>query len=141
MSANSISKNLKYLRKKKGLTQFKLRSNLGVTRSTWSNYENGLTTPSIEDLIKFSNFFGISLDDLIVKDLQDGDPFPNKPDKKHPYGKPIAYAPKPAITIVSEPDFDYLLREIKKIQEDLNMIKGGLPASPPPLCPPYSPTE
>lgn len=125
MIANNISRNLKYLRKKKGLTQFKLRSNLGVTRSTWSNYENGLTTPSIEHLIKFSNFFGISLDDLIVQDLQAGDPFPNKVDKKYPYGKPIVYAPKPATTLVSEPDFNYLMGQIKKIQEDLTMIKEG----------------
>jgi transcriptional regulator with XRE-family HTH domain len=128
MNSNNISRNLKYLRKKKGLTQFKLRSSLGITRSTWSNYENGLTTPSIEHLIKFSNHFGLSLDDLIVSDLQAGDPHPNKPDKKHPYGKPIAYAPQPAITIVSDPpdpDFDYLMGEIKKIQDDLNMIKEG----------------
>lgn len=125
MGTNNISKNLKYLRKKQGLTQLKLRSSLGITRSTWSNYENGLTTPSIEDLIKFSIFFGISLDDLIIHDLGSMNPLPQKLPKKISNSKLNQYSKNDAITIVSEPQIVYLMEEIKKLQQDVNMIKEG----------------
>lgn len=121
MSAINISKNLKYLRKKKGLTQLQVRSSLGHTRSTWSNYENGLTNPSINDLIAFSRFFGISLDDLVLHDLEAQESSPeNANNSSH---KPIAYPTNDVATVTSEPEIVYLLREIKKLQEDVNMIK------------------
>src|SRR5581483_9303264 len=123
MSAQNISKNLKYLRKKKGLTQAQVRVILGVTRSTWSNYENGLTTPSIEDLVSFSKFFGITLDDLAQLDLEALDPLPPKPAKNKP-PQPVLYpTAEEAITVVAEPDLVYLLQEIKRLQEEVNNIK------------------
>jgi transcriptional regulator with XRE-family HTH domain len=123
MIANNISKNLKYLRKKKGMTQIELRSHLGFTRSTWSNYENGLTNPSIEDLIRFSSFFGVSLDDLILNDLEAKDPSKEQTGKSA--RKPVTYATNNELSITSEPQIVYLLKEIKKLQEDVNIIKGS----------------
>jgi len=41
----------------------------GITRSTWSNYETGQTQPDIETIARISGIFGVSIDDLILKDL------------------------------------------------------------------------
>jgi transcriptional regulator with XRE-family HTH domain len=66
-----LYKNLKALRKSKGWTQDEMLSVCGITRSTWSNYENGQTEPDIQTIVKVSGVFGVSIDDLILKDLSD----------------------------------------------------------------------
>lgn len=42
----------------------------GFPRSTWSNYERGDSTPSLNDLIKISQFFGVSEYDLLHTNLE-----------------------------------------------------------------------
>jgi len=64
-----LYKNLKVLRKSKGWTQDEMLSVCGITRSTWSNYETGQTEPDLETIVKISGIFGVSIDDLILKDL------------------------------------------------------------------------
>jgi transcriptional regulator with XRE-family HTH domain len=64
-----LYKNLKALRKSKGWTQDEMLSVCGITRSTWSNYETGQTQPDVETIVKISGIFGVSIDDLILKDL------------------------------------------------------------------------
>ena len=53
------------LRKAKGLSQEELGYELNVTRQTISKWELGESTPEMEKLIQISNFFGISVDELI----------------------------------------------------------------------------
>ena len=53
------------LRKEKGLSQEELGEKLGVTRQTVSKWELGSTSPKLDDLVKISNFFEISVDELI----------------------------------------------------------------------------
>lgn len=64
-----IGTNLKLLRKRRGLSQEEIASQLGLTRSSYSGYENGVAEPNLENLVKFSEFYGISLDKLIKKEL------------------------------------------------------------------------
>ncbi len=66
---SKFSENINYLRKAKGLNQSDMPDILDIQRSTWSNYENGATEPPIETIIKIAHFFGISLDDLMLKKL------------------------------------------------------------------------
>ena len=65
MSDNITGKNIKMLRKQKHLTQKELADMLGYGYTAISNYENGRNEPSIKDLIKISDIFGISVDELI----------------------------------------------------------------------------
>lgn len=44
----------------------------GITRATWSNYENGNTEPDIKTLANISGIFGVTLDDLILSNLENG---------------------------------------------------------------------
>jgi len=125
MKTNNISKNLKYLRQKKGLTQLELRTILGYTRSTWSNYENGITNPSIDDLITISNFLGVTLDDLIMNDLQVREPLADKLHIPRPPHFPVIYPHNDVLTATAEPEIAYLLNEVKKLKEDIDMIREG----------------
>ena len=65
MKTNMIGENLKLLRKRKKFSQEELATELGLTRSSYSGYENGVAEPNLENLTKFSEFFHISLDKLI----------------------------------------------------------------------------
>ena len=67
---SSLSSNLKLLKVKKPYKQKEIADFVGVTVSTWSNYEVGRSEPKLEDLVKISDFFGITVDSL----LQDGNP-------------------------------------------------------------------
>ena len=53
------------LRKNKNLSQEDLGNELGVARQTISKWELGETTPEMDKLVKMSEIFEISLDDLI----------------------------------------------------------------------------
>lgn len=63
----NTGKNLKSLRKHKGMSQEEIAQALSMNRSTYSGYENGVALPNIENLISFSEFFKISIDDLVKK--------------------------------------------------------------------------
>jgi transcriptional regulator with XRE-family HTH domain len=64
-----IGENLKLLRKRKQFSQEEIANELGLTRSSYSGYENGVAEPNLVNLIKFSEYFNISLDKLIKRNL------------------------------------------------------------------------
>ena len=63
-----FNENLIRLRKSKGLSQEELGNELNVARQTISKWELGETTPEMDKLIKLSNNFDISVDELIGYD-------------------------------------------------------------------------
>ena len=67
-----FGKNLKHLRKQHNLNQSDLASQLGIARSTISNYENCSYEPDLCNLIKISDFFNYSIDSLVFSDLTIG---------------------------------------------------------------------
>lgn len=66
----SIGNNLKLLRKRKGLSQEEIANSLGLTRSTYSGYENGVAQPNIDNLIALSEYHSIPIDELVKKDFE-----------------------------------------------------------------------
>lgn len=60
-----FSKKLQELRKRKCLTQEELAQSLYVSRTAISKWESGRGFPNIESLKAISNFFSISLDELL----------------------------------------------------------------------------
>ncbi|MBO4983953.1 MAG: helix-turn-helix transcriptional regulator [Clostridia bacterium] len=56
---------LKEIRKKKGYSQVKVSLELNISREAISNYENGKRSPDIDMLVKFSDYFNVSIDYLI----------------------------------------------------------------------------
>lgn len=64
-----FSSNIKFLRKRRGLTQDDVATLLEMKRSTLSGYENNIAQPGMEALISFSNYYKIAIDTLIRIDL------------------------------------------------------------------------
>ena len=56
------------LRKKCGLSQEQLGEKINVTRQTISNWENAKSLPDIISIIKLSELYKISVDELIKGD-------------------------------------------------------------------------
>lgn len=56
---------LKELRKKKGMSQLRLATELNTTQNTISRYETGEREPGIDELIKIAEYFNVSVDYLI----------------------------------------------------------------------------
>lgn len=61
----SFSDNLLKLRKSKGLSQENLADKLDLSRQAVSKWELGTSKPDIDNVQKISNFFNVSVDDLI----------------------------------------------------------------------------
>ena len=62
--------NLAYLRKKYGMTQQELVEIIGLkNKSSISLIENGKYEPSIENLEKLADFFGVTMDQIVKQDL------------------------------------------------------------------------
>lgn len=59
---------LKTLRTSHNLNQVQLSNELNVSKQTVSNWENNNILPSIEMLVKISNFFSVSTDFLLELD-------------------------------------------------------------------------
>jgi transcriptional regulator with XRE-family HTH domain len=60
-----LSENLKFLRKRRKLTQQELADTLKTKRSSINNYENGTTVPPLNLLVDLSDLFHLSVDTLI----------------------------------------------------------------------------
>ncbi len=61
--------NIKLLRKRRGRTQDEVAFVLQMKRPTLSGYENGVAQPGIQQMIAFSEYFGIAIDTLIKVDF------------------------------------------------------------------------
>lgn len=60
--------NIKRLRKNKGLKQQEIAELLGVKQNTYSDWENGKTDPSFENLVKLADLLDVSLDWLFGRE-------------------------------------------------------------------------
>lgn len=64
-----FSKNIRHLRKVKGINQGETVDYTGISAATWSDYERGKTEPDFKKLISISEFFQVDISDLLLKDL------------------------------------------------------------------------
>lgn len=64
-----IGSNLKLLRNRLKKSQEEVAGDLGLTRSSYSGYENGVAQPNIEILVQLSDYYKVTIDDLVKKDL------------------------------------------------------------------------
>lgn len=65
-----IPDNIKYLRTKKGLSQTAMAEAVGLKRGNIASYEKELAQPSIENLVKIADYFGIDIHQIVNEDLQ-----------------------------------------------------------------------
>jgi transcriptional regulator with XRE-family HTH domain len=66
-----ISQNIKYLRKKRGITQQAFADEVGIKRSLVGAYEEDRADPKYDLLKKLAVYFDVSLDDFINETIDD----------------------------------------------------------------------
>ncbi len=65
-----IGTNLKLLRNRRKKSQEEVANELNLTRSSYSGYENNVAQPNLESLILFSDYYKVSIDDLVRRDFE-----------------------------------------------------------------------
>lgn len=71
MDIKYIGRNIARLRVSRGLSQGNLGNEIGLTPSAISNIENATSYPSVDTLIRFANYFGVTIDFLLTdKDVK-----------------------------------------------------------------------
>ena len=60
-----FSKNLKELRLKANLTQAQIAQELDITQQSYQKWERGKSKPTLNTLEMFSDFFGVSIEELL----------------------------------------------------------------------------
>jgi transcriptional regulator with XRE-family HTH domain len=67
----NLGANLKLLRKRFKKSQEEMSSELGLTRSSYSGYENGVAEPNMETILKVSDYYRIPVDELLRRDFNE----------------------------------------------------------------------
>lgn len=71
MDIKYIGRNIARLRVSRGLSQGNLGNEIGLTPSAILNIENATSYPSIDTLIRFASYFGVTIDFLLTnKDVK-----------------------------------------------------------------------
>lgn len=68
-----FSSRLKSLRESKGISQKELAEGIGVSDVMVSMYEQGKKNPSLDTITKIADYFNVSVDYLLGKELTDKD--------------------------------------------------------------------
>ena len=66
-----MAKRLADRRKRAGFSQESLALELGVSRQAVSKWERSESSPDTDNLIALAQLYGVSLDDLLYKDVED----------------------------------------------------------------------
>ena len=67
MSRGGIAMRLKALREKRGISQLKLAMDLDMNQNSISRYETGAREADYKSLIKFADYFDVSIDYLLER--------------------------------------------------------------------------
>jgi transcriptional regulator with XRE-family HTH domain len=65
-----LSDNMRFLRARMGLSQQAVADELIITRGRYAKYEDGMSEPPIELLLKISRFYKVSIDLLVSVDIR-----------------------------------------------------------------------
>lgn len=122
MSKHKISLKLLELRQQHNLTQKQLCERLNISRSVYSYFECDRRTPDVDTLLMFSEYYGISLDELVT-----GSPVTDKKSAQKPSasdsGTALArhlqskHIPLERVMQLTKADFDFL-SDYKKLSAE-----------------------
>lgn len=124
-----LSNNLRYLRKQYQLTQDQMGEILNISRQAYSNYETSNRTPDLDTLLFLSNFYKVTLDELILANLKDNRRYPEKiSEDLTPYI--LTKNAKTGNTIyLTEEEMDVITRFCALSNENKQIITGFLHAN------------
>lgn len=65
-----LRENIKVLRARKDMTQEDLAFATGIKLKSIGAYEEGRATPKIDTIERLSDYFGVTIDDMVKKELK-----------------------------------------------------------------------
>lgn len=65
-----LGSNMKILRKQLKKSQEEVSTDLGLTRSSYSGYENGIAEPGLDTLVSIGAYYKVPIEELILKDFE-----------------------------------------------------------------------
>ena len=68
ITMKEVGENLRKTRQLKNISPYKIEKDIGISHELQYRWENGKTEPSIINMIKLAEYYGISLDELIFFD-------------------------------------------------------------------------
>jgi transcriptional regulator with XRE-family HTH domain len=119
-----LGKNLRHLRKQSSKTQSEIASLIQKGQTTIGNWENGISEPSLNELLIVSNYFDISIDTLLKVDLAEAQIPLSRP------GIPRTYIPNDKEPLKAEEPANamaFVLKEIKDMQQKIEQLNARLP--------------
>jgi transcriptional regulator with XRE-family HTH domain len=127
-----LPNNLRYLRKKIGQSQSFISKLVEKKQNTIGNWENAVSEPTLSELAKLAQYFGVSIQDLLTKDLQAEPPVahPKKEESVIPKLAFNKYPETEAFPSVAQESgqhqFWVIIGELRRIHEKLDSIKNQL---------------
>lgn len=70
-----LPKNLYFLRKRMGKNQAEMGAFMGKGGNTIGNWENGMSQPNINEIVALADYFGVTLQDMVLTDLENTEPY------------------------------------------------------------------
>lgn len=64
-----LPKNIKYLRKSRGLTYADLEEKIGCPKGSVKAFESGETVPELQEMAVMAQLFKVALEDLMFRDI------------------------------------------------------------------------
>lgn len=53
------------LRNKKGVSDYRVSKDTGITKSTFTDWKSGRSNPKVDKLIILADYFGVTVDELL----------------------------------------------------------------------------
>jgi transcriptional regulator with XRE-family HTH domain len=123
-----LGKNLRYLRKQSSRTQSEIASLIQKGQTTIGNWENGISEPSLNELLIISNYFDIPVDTLLKADLAETHIPVSRPGGishiYNPIDKELLKTEDPGNAMA------YVLKEIRDMQQKIEQLSARLPKDP-----------
>ena len=119
MDNTTLSHNIKHLRKHRKISQEKLASSLGISRSNIAAYESKNVEPRLGTVLKIARLFDINIRTLLEKKLESGEDFPSYESN--------SYDPNPedgeSLVIQNDEDIEIFISKSIKIKKILEGFK------------------
>jgi DNA-binding XRE family transcriptional regulator len=84
MSETFFGSNLKFLRKKMAVSQSHIGLQVGRKHTSIGNWENDYNEPNLKEISTLAHFFGVSIDDMLNKNLENETGFTSNTGKTPP---------------------------------------------------------
>lgn len=124
-----FARNLRFLRKQRGLNQDDISLLFNKRANTVGNWENSKSEPSIGELVKLADYFNIGLQDLLHADLQkkslqalDAEPGV-QPNDSFIYSYPVNESGSSLAQDGTSDSFWLILRELRALNEKMDLLK------------------